>query len=79
MLCQIFVSPQLKRCVIITYKHGINELSHELPNDLRIRILGNLGYLRKLSEIYEMTVECRVFFPDKSFCNTRRKLLKNRN
>ena len=24
-----------------TYKHGIYELPHELPNDLRLRILGN--------------------------------------
>ena len=28
-------------CAIITYKHGIYEFSHELPNDLRLRILGN--------------------------------------
>ena len=26
---------------IITYKHGTYELPHELPNNLRIRILGN--------------------------------------
>ena len=35
-----FISPQVKRCVIITYEHGIYELSHELLNDLRLRILG---------------------------------------
>ena len=28
-------------CAIITYKHGIYELPHGLPNDLRLRILGN--------------------------------------
>ena len=38
---QIFLPPQVKRCTIITYKHGIYELAHELPNDLRLRILGN--------------------------------------
>ena len=38
---QIFLSPQVKRCVIIIYKHGIYELPHELPNDVRLRILGN--------------------------------------
>ena len=27
--------PQVKRCAIITYKHGICELSHEFPKDLR--------------------------------------------
>ena len=29
------------QCTIITYKHGIYKLSHELPNDLRLRILEN--------------------------------------
>ena len=43
MFYQIFLSPQVKRCAIITYKHGIYELPHELPNDLRLlgKILGN--------------------------------------
>ena len=36
-----FLSPQVKRCAIITYKHGIYELLHELLNDLRLRILEN--------------------------------------
>ena len=36
MLYQIFLSPQVKQYAIITYKSGIYELSHELPNDLRI-------------------------------------------
>ena len=48
MFCQIFLSPQVKRCAIITYKHGIYELPHELPKDLRLKILGNI---RKLSKI----------------------------
>ena len=41
MFYQIFFSPQVKRCAIITYKLGIYELPHELLNDLRLRILGN--------------------------------------
>ena len=41
MFYQIFLSLKVKRCAIITYKHGICELLHELPNDLRIRIWGN--------------------------------------
>ena len=28
-------------CTIITYEHGIYELPHELPNNLRLRVLGN--------------------------------------
>ena len=26
---------------VITYKHGIYELPHELPNDVKLRTLGN--------------------------------------
>ena len=29
MFYQIFLSPQVKRYAIITYKHGIYELSHD--------------------------------------------------
>ena len=31
MFYQIFLSPQVKRIVIIRNKHGIYELPHELP------------------------------------------------
>ena len=34
---KIFVSPQVKRIGVISNKHGI----YELPNDLRLRALGN--------------------------------------
>ena len=35
MFYQTFLSPQVKRCAIITYKHGIDELPYELPNNLK--------------------------------------------
>ena len=41
MFYQIFLSPQVKKCAVITYKHSICEFPHELPNNLRLRILGN--------------------------------------
>ena len=41
MFDKIFVSPQVNRIVIISNKHGIYELPHELSNDLRLRTLGN--------------------------------------
>ena len=41
MFHQILLSRQVKRRAIITYKKGIYELSLELPNDLRLKILGN--------------------------------------
>ena len=34
-----FLSPPVRRCKVINSKHGIYELSHELPNNLRFRIL----------------------------------------
>ena len=41
MFYQVFPSPPVKRCTIITYKHGIHEFPYELPNDVRLRTLGN--------------------------------------
>ena len=37
VLYQILFSPQVKRNMILSNKHGI----YKLPNDLRLRILGN--------------------------------------
>ena len=45
MFYQILPSPQVKQCAVITYKHGIYEMPHELPNNLRL--LGNSGILGK--------------------------------
>ena len=39
MFYQIFLSPQMKRWAVITYKYGINKLPHELLNDLKLKIL----------------------------------------
>ena len=36
MFYQTFLSPQVKRIVIISNKHGIYELPNELPDDLRM-------------------------------------------
>ena len=51
MFYQIFLSPQVKRCAIIIYKHSIYELPHELPNDLRLRKLVNV---KEVSKLYKM-------------------------
>ena len=40
MIYHTFLSPNVKRCANITYKHGIYELPHELLKNLRFRILG---------------------------------------
>ena len=36
MFYQIFLSPQVKQSAIISNKHGMYELPHELPNNLQI-------------------------------------------
>ena len=38
MFYEIFLSPQVEQSVILSNKHGIYELPHELPNDLRFII-----------------------------------------
>ena len=63
MFYQIFLSPQVKRWVIITYKHGIYELPHELPNAAggavaqtrkKKKRLRKLGYIRKVPKLHRM-------------------------
>ena len=67
MFYQIFLSPQVKRCAIITYKHGIYELPNELPNELKAirrwggpicphkkKKLRKLGNIRKVSKFNGM-------------------------
>ena len=51
MLYQVFLSPQVKQCAIITYKHGIYKLPYKLPNDLRYKKLENI---RKVSKLYRI-------------------------
>ena len=41
MFYQTFLSPQVKRCTIISYKHDIYESPYGLLNNLRCRILEN--------------------------------------
>ena len=36
-----FFSPQVEQSLITSNKHGIYELLHELPNDLRLTIFRN--------------------------------------
>ena len=65
MLYQILVSLQVKRCAIITYKHPIYELPHELPNYLKLRTLGSLPSAQ---------VPCQ----NENFVNASKKLLKKK-
>ena len=60
MFYQVFASPQERRCVIITYKDGMYELPHELPNDLGLRILRNE---ETLGTCLNLIVQSPVFLP----------------
>ena len=63
MFYQIYLSPQVKRWAIISYKHGIYELSHELPNDLRLRKLRDLrklGNFKKVPKLHRIIAQCPV-------------------
>ena len=50
---QIFFSPKVKQSMIISNKQGVYELPHELPNNLRLRILGNKEKLGKSQKLLE--------------------------
>ena len=41
MVEEIFLSPEVKRIVVISNNNSICDLPHEFPNDLRLRTLGN--------------------------------------
>ena len=64
MFCQPFLSPQVKRCAIITYEHGIYEFPHELPNDLRLYKIMKLGNIRRVPKTHRMTAQCPVPQPN---------------
>ena len=64
MFDKIFVSPQVKRIVIISNKHGIYKLPHELPNDLRLRKLGNV---KKTSKLHRIVAWCSALLPKLKF------------
>ena len=55
MFYQILLSLQVKRCTIITYKHGMYELPHNLPNDLRLKIF---FFWHELSENIHVNWAC---------------------
>ena len=79
MFYQIFFSPQVKRWAIISYKYGIYELFHDLPNDLRLRILGNEEISGNCLNPIEWWPSAQSPRQNESLANTSIKLPKNRN
>ena len=62
MFYKIFLSPQAKRWVSITYKHDI----YELPNNLRL--LRKLGNQEILEKCLTMIAQCPVSPPKPKLC-----------
>ena len=62
--------------MIISNKHGIYELPHELPNELRLRILGNEEISGKSQNFMELKPSAQSSSQN-DFFNTRKTLLKN--
>ena len=58
----LIFSPQVKRSVIITNKHSIYELTHELTNDLRVKTQDprKLGKISKISKLHRIITQCPV-------------------
>ena len=56
MFYQIFPPLQVKQSEITSNKHGIYELPHKLPNNLRLKDLRKLRKVRKISKLRSITV-----------------------
>ena len=54
MFYQIFLLPLVKQSAINSDKHGIYELPHELPNDLKPSVLGNCEKPGKSQNLLEL-------------------------
>ena len=67
----------MKRIVIINNKHGIYELPHGFPNDLRLRILENKEILRRSQILIELWPSAQSSSQNENFVNTSKNLLKN--
>ena len=70
MFYQIFLSLQAKRSVIINNKHGIFQLAHELPNDLRLRTFGNQEKSGKSQNFIELKLNAKFSSQIKNFVDT---------
>ena len=76
---QTFLSPQMKRSMIISNKHGIYMLPYDLKKDVRMRILGNQEISGKSQNFKELLPN--VWSPSRNgnLVSTIKDLLKNRN
>ena len=73
-LFSIIFSPQVKRSKIINNKYGIYELPHQLPNDLKLRILGNQEISSKSQNVLELKLCAQSSSQNDNFPSEKQKL-----
>ena len=65
MFDKIFVSPQVKRIMIISNKYGIYNLPNKLSTTYDLRKLRNI---KKISKLHGIIAWCLVLLPKLKFC-----------
>ena len=74
MFYQIFLSPQVKRLVIISNKHCKYEYPRQLQNDLRLRkILGNQEILKGSQIFIELLSSYCIYFSHSALFHSNTK------
>ena len=79
ILYQIFFSSQVKRSMIVSNKHSIYKLPHELLNDFRLRILRNWESSGKSQNFIELQPSAQSSHQTQFSLDTSSKMLKNIN
>ena len=69
----------MNRWEIITYKHGIFDLSHELLSDLKLKNVVNQEILEKSLNFIESPPSAPPSSQNKGFVTTIKKVTKNSN
>ena len=69
----------MKRSVIISNKHGIHELPHELPNDLTLTILGNQETSGKFKKFIKLQPSAQSSSKNENFVDKKKKSEKQKS
>ena len=72
-----FVSPEVMRIVTISNKHGIQELLHQLPKNLKLRTLGSQEISRRCQNLMSCSLVLNLA-PKLKFCQYQQKILEKR-
>ena len=77
MFHHIFPAPQVKRWEIISFNDDMHEFPNELPNDSRVRNLGNQEIVGKCLIFIERLPGTQSPRQNKNFISTNKKVPKN--